>query len=261
MCQCDTVPCLGDVGINTERVLCDSIMNAQVILYVGEGVSLDQVGHIAPVSDLATAVLLAYLGVEGSAYAHALPPLLWPDVPECDALARLARLCVPLTESTPPIIRVQAQLLSLSPHVEMRVGIADETLDATPANENAPCLFSKLSLCGEIATWATAVHHRYARRARLEFADLSHRAELEGDLPQALIYAKRALALEHRCEDCIRRVMGLIARLDGPAAAVALFARSNVQTHARYGVPLSSDLHRYARQLAVQTPQVCTSLR
>lgn len=236
-------------------------MNAQVILYVGERVSLDQVGHLAPIDDVATAMLLAYLGIEGSAYTHALTPLLWPDVPDTDALARLARLCVPLTETTPPLLRIQAQLLSLAPHVEMRIGIAEDVLDNTPSDQNAPSLFSAMPLPPELSSWAQSVHHRYARRARLEYADLSRAAELEGDLPQALVYAKRALALEHRCEDGIRRMMGLIARLDGPAAAIALFARSNVHTHTRYGFPLSSDLHRYAHQLAHQSSQVCTSLR
>ncbi|GHF45581.1 DNA-binding SARP family transcriptional activator [Deinococcus metalli] len=173
-----------------------------------------------------TAILLAYLALEGSATRARLAELLWPDTPPHGArnnlvhlLRRLSRLCgADLVHGHAALtldggVRVDARALLEPP--------------GAPADIPAGTLLAGVDVddLPEIEEWVAAWREDLDGRRRERLVHAAQAAEDAGEWTHALRHAGQLLDLDPASEDALRRVMRLHAHAGDRPAALAAYAR------------------------------------
>lgn len=205
------------------------------------------------VEDRRAAALLGLLAVEGSAWSRHVADLLWPAAPDADAMAALEHLRAALACACGVGELVSGrELLHAAPGVRLQIGPTDLELDNLPLDACAPGLLEAHDYddLPEFRQWLIAARLRLCRVARARLLDLAVDHENDGDLNAALVFAHRALALDRRCEDCVREVMRLHARAGRPGLAIEVYSRSNALMHSRHGIALSTEVRALADAIA-----------
>lgn len=204
-----------------------------------------------------TACVLAFLALEGASSRTRLAGLLWPDSREQTARNNLAQLLRKLRLATHADVIVTSAPgeLALSPD------LAVDALDARDAfvlgQYDAYLSYPAALLpnvdvddCPDFHEWLAAERERWAERRSHAAAQLSERAEQQGDLPEALRWAGRRLLEDATSEAAYVRVMKLQYLSGERDRALATFARCERVLREQFSVePLAStrDLARLIR--------------
>lgn len=158
------------------------------------------------------AALLAWLALEGPTPRARLGALLWPDSEAAAARNALRQRLFMLRKTLGFDAVVGSVTLVLATGLTHDLDAADSVLgDAAPA------------AAGEFAAWLEQQRSRRRGRLQQSLAELAQMAEDARDWPDALAYAREALALEPLSEAAHRRVMRLHYLAGDRAAALLAF--------------------------------------
>ncbi len=109
--------------------------------------------------------------------------------------------------------------------------------------------------CPEFDEWLTHMRERFAQAALDTLDRLAHYAEVKGDTPRALSYARRQLTIDPWRDDTHLQVMRLLAAQGQRAAAVEHYNRYRRQVDDELGIePAAEVAALYTQLLAADTP-------
>ncbi len=202
--------------------------------------------------DRRAAALIAIIAIDGSAWAHRAAAMLWPDAHPMRAQLGLDALHTELAAVCGRPLLAGVELLAFAHDVSTQICMPARDLDGPDDQSTAALILGayRYDDLAELGAWVRAAQSRALRVARMRSTDLSYEAERTGDLAAAIAHAQQALALDRHCEDCVQRLMQLLARAGQPAVALTLYARSDALMRRHYGTPLSADLRTLADDIA-----------
>jgi DNA-binding SARP family transcriptional activator len=204
--------------------------------------------------------LLAYLVVEADRphRREKLTGLLWPDWPERSARASLSqalynlRAAIGDRTADPTFLLISAQTLQFNPESHHSLDVArltDLPQEATAAQlDEAADAYSGSFLAGfslpdsaPFEEWVTTTREELGRFAQEALQRLAAHHESRGEYPQALSYARRAVALDSTWEAGHRSVMRLLALSGERSAALGHYETCRRLLQAEVGTEPSDE--------------------
>lgn len=198
------------------------------------------IGPAGPVRvERRTALLLAYLALEGARPRARMAALLWPDAPDKTARANLRQLVHRLRETTGDDLVSTAEPLAIAPGVIVDVDSPGRLLEGIDLDEP-----------GELADWLARVRADVDQRRVASCHAAIGRLEETGDLSSAIAQAHRALAIDPLSETSYRHLMRLHYLAGDRAAAQAAYTRCRVALREALGVEPSTETVGLADEIA-----------
>ena len=188
-------------------------------------------GTVADVRLRRGLAMAAWLGATGRPCPRdRLAALVWPDSDAATAQARLRRTLHALNEEAgTPLIVKTGDLLTLAPGVTVDTALfralaaADDPAALARAVDLAAEDFLAgfgLDLPGEFTDWTAATRETLRQELDLVLSRLAEGAERAGDLPHAVAWQRRRLALDPLREPVHRAIIRLHGLAGEPAAAL-----------------------------------------
>jgi DNA-binding SARP family transcriptional activator len=200
------------------------------------------------------AAVLAWLALEGPTPKYRLAGMLWPDSSEDTARNNMRQLLRRLRVATGAELVLGGDVVSLSERVSTDAVELEAHVFAgrhTRALALAGSLLGTLDFddCPDFEAWLLRAREQLeALRRRAACAEADAR-ELQGDLPGALHFAERLLALEPRSEEAFRRLMRLHYLAGDRLAALALFERCRMMLREEFDASPHPDTLALARDI------------
>jgi len=167
---------------------------------------------------------LACVGLGTALASSQVATLVWPAARERGALNNLRQRVHRLRRSTGARLVEMAESIALAADLSLYDPATPEALAQSPSAWDAELLAGmEFDDEPEFAAWLAAARLAQAQRRREALGSIAARAEGQGELVRAFIYAQRLLADDPLSEHAHRRLMRLHYLRGDTAAAVAAF--------------------------------------
>ena len=221
------------------------------------------------------AALLAYLAYRAGQHPReVLADLLWPDSePEAGRASLSQALSMLRRQLEPPGVRAGSVIVASKTHVGLNPGATDtdvgkfqrairrarlgeNRLDRIEALREALGAYAGELLPGFYEDWVQTEQRRLAEMYFQAVKDLLGLLEDRGDIPQALDYARRAVAMEPLREDGHQQVMRLCVASGRPGDALDQYRELERILNEELGERPSPAMQRLAREIesAAESP-------
>lgn len=200
------------------------------------------------------AATLGYLALEGATSRSRLAGLLWPDSPETTARNNLSQLLRKLRLFTGAEVVAGADLLELSPDLEVDVALHRQEFTQ---GRTAPLLgpgqefLAGLSYddCPDLDDWVTSAREQLSEWRRVAFRNEVAHLERAGEYPAALDAARSLLELDPVSEDAWRHVIRLQYLCGDRPAALRAYQRCREVLSREFGAAPLPETQQLASEI------------
>jgi DNA-binding SARP family transcriptional activator len=201
--------------------------------------------------------LVAALAIIGPMSRSQAAGLLWPDVPQQQALANLRTVLSRLIRMTRDTVEADGGILSLSEHVAVDVdtvrrwinGTIYGTGDSAGELTGPPPDVNRLLLAGWSDDWVVDSREQLRTLTAQALQSAAGRLLSLGRPAEALPYGLAAVEIEPWSESANRILLEIHARRGDPTSALRHYERFGRILHQELGVPPAPDIVAVIRQL------------